>query len=100
MIATGFDHVRTDRSTPAAAPMQTPVDMTAYSSQARSLEPAASVVQPRATITRRPSLEMPLATPRPWPSGQTTCRWPHRRAREFDLNLDLDVPAFLRRNEG
>src|SRR3954468_4469169 len=31
VIATGFNHVKTDRSTPAYAPSQTPVDMTAYS---------------------------------------------------------------------
>ena len=35
VIATGFDHVRTERSTPAHAPMQTPVDMSAYSSPLR-----------------------------------------------------------------
>ena len=104
VIATGFDHVRTDRSTPAAAPMQTPVDMTAYSSQARSNEAAPSMVQPRATIVRRPSLEMPLAAPKAVAVGQTgptdiplaTPALPG----EFDLNLDLEVPAFLRRNEG
>jgi cell division protein FtsZ len=104
VIATGFDHVRTDRSTPAAAPMQTPVDMTAYSSHARSHEPAPSAVQPRATIVRRPSLEMPVAAPKAVAVGQTgpadiplaTPSLPG----EFDLNLDLEVPAFLRRNEG
>src|SRR6188472_1963899 len=51
VIATGFDHIRADRSSPAMAPMQTPVDMTAYSSHLRASEPAASIVQPRATIT-------------------------------------------------
>ena len=65
VIATGFDHVRTDRSTPANAPMQTPVDMTATrrSCDRRSASPSA--VQPRASITpsitRRPPIEMPLA---------------------------------------
>src|SRR5687767_8888213 len=101
VIATGFDHVRTDRSTPASAPMHTPVDMTAYASPARSME-AAAPVQPRATITRRAALEMPI-TPRAVAVGQTSEVPMGQNAQlpgEFDLNLDLDVPAFLRRNEG
>jgi cell division protein FtsZ len=119
VIATGFEHTKTDRSTPASAPLQTPVDMTAYTSQPgsaprvaqrggvepRTGEPAAAVGQPRAAIVRRPPLEVPttpppkavavgqtgdipLDNPSPAPPG------------DFDLNLDLDVPAFLRRNEG
>src|SRR6187402_2719302 len=72
VIATGFDHVRIDRSTPANAPMQTPVDMTAYSAQFRAHETAPSIVQPRPTITRRPSLEMPLAAPKAVAVGQNS----------------------------
>jgi cell division protein FtsZ len=109
VIATGFDHVRTDRSTPANAPMQTPVDMTAYSSQLRTAEPTPVAVQPRATITttltRRAPIEMPLATLRAVAVGQNSGEVPLGNGPggvpgEFDLNLDLDVPAFLRRNEG
>jgi cell division protein FtsZ len=107
VIATGFDHVRTDRSTPAAAPMQTPVDMTAYSSQLRSEPTPAPAAQPRAAITpslaRRPALEMPLAPPKAIAVGQNPGDVPLASTAvpgEFDLNLDLDVPAFLRRNEG
>jgi cell division protein FtsZ len=100
VIATGFDHVRTDRSTPASAPMQTPVDMSAYT-QPRPAEPAASVVQPRATIARRPSLEMPQPVmPKAVAVGQDMPLSNPSEPGEFDLNLDLDVPAFLRRNEG
>jgi cell division protein FtsZ len=104
VIATGFEHARTDRSTPAAAPMQTPVDMTAYSSM-RVSEPT-PMVQPRAAITtsltRRPPIEMPLAPPRAIAVGQNIEDVPldTSESGEFDLNLDLDVPAFLRRNEG
>ena len=102
VIATGFDHVRMDRSTPANAPMQTPVDMAAYSSQLRAYESGPSIVQPRRTITRRPSLEMPLAAPKAVAVGQNPGEVPLGTAvpNEFDLNLDLDVPAFLRRSEG
>jgi hypothetical protein len=89
--------------------------MTAYSASSRSIEPTPSVVQPRATITRRPSLEMPLyssahsprdpiTVPKAVAVGQNgdiplTPETPSLPG-EFDLNLDLDVPAFLRRNEG
>jgi cell division protein FtsZ len=103
VIATGFDHVRLDRSTPANAPMQTPVDMTAYSSQLRAHESAPSIVHPRPTITRRPSVEMPMAPSRAVAVGQNSGEAPRGNlggAGELDLNLDLDVPAFLRRNEG
>ena len=103
VIATGFDHVRIDRSTPANAPMQTPVDMTAYSSQLRAHESASSIVHPRPTITRRPPVEMPLAEKRAMAVGQNSSEVPRGNtglAGELDLNLDLDVPAFLRRNEG
>jgi len=120
VIATGFDHVRTDRSTPANAPLQTPVDMTAYSSL-RSPEPSPTIVQrssisnppamtpinaPTITagLTRRPPIEMPLAQPKAVAVGQNTGDIPLSAdpalPGEFDLNLDLDVPAFLRRNEG
>jgi cell division protein FtsZ len=108
VIATGFDHVRADRSTPAYAPSHTPVDMTAYSAHLRQ-DPAPSIVQPRATITtggptilRRPSIEMPLAAPK-IAVGQNGADLPADDTAppgEFDLNLELDVPAFLRRNEG
>jgi len=111
VIATGFDHVKTDRSTPANAPMQTPVDMTAYSSQLRSPEPPSMVqrggITPMTpTITRRAPIEMPLAAPKAVAVGQNSGADMPLSSNEptlpgeFDLNLDLDVPAFLRRNEG
>jgi len=105
VIATGFEHARTDRSTPANAPLQTPVDMTSYSSQLRMDAPAPA--QSRPTITRRAGLEMPYlanksvvvqtaaATPLAEPEGSLPAEFG-----ELDLNLDLEVPAFLRRNEG
>ena len=107
VIATGFDHVRTDRSTPANAPMQTPVDMTAYSSQLRTAEPtpmraAAGVDHPdhHAPAAARDAAGG-AAEPWRWVRTPATCRSATApRSGEFDLNLDLDVPAFLRRNEG
>jgi hypothetical protein len=78
--------------------------MTAYSAHFRQ-DPAPSIVQPRATITpaaptimRRASIETPLAPK--VAVGQNGGDAPIGDApAEFDLNLELDVPAFLRRNE-
>jgi cell division protein FtsZ len=101
VIATGFEHVRTERSTPASAPMQTPVDMTAYASQLRANDPAAQRTPITPAITRRPALEMPTAKPiAVGQNGGDSQLGNAALAREFDLNLELDVPAFLRRNEG
>jgi hypothetical protein len=51
---------------------------------------------------RRPALEMPVAPPKAMAVGQTgdVALEAPAEAGEFDLNLELDVPAFLRRNEG
>ena len=103
VIATGFDHVRTDRSTPAAAPMQTPVDMTAYSSQARSIETApvrgAAARHHRAPPVTRDAAGGAKGGGR-WARPATCAAGRPSLPGEFDLNLDLEVPAFLRRNEG
>jgi hypothetical protein len=82
--------------------MQTPVDMTAYSSQTRANDTAPSVVQPRATIVRRPSLEVPLPTTKAVAVGQTAPADIPLAAPSLpgEFDLDLEVPAFLRRNEG
>jgi len=101
VIATGFDHVRSERS-PAHAPTQTPVDMSAYSMPIRVDSTSAS--QPRASIIRRPAIDMPTPSARPIAVGQNGGDIPMAgtdgNSGEFDLNLDLDVPAFLRRSEG
>ena len=93
VIATGFNHVKTERSTPAAAPMQTPVDMAAYASVR---DASASTVQPRPNLSRRPSLEVPRSVA----VGQNGGEMLKGAPGDFDLNLELEVPAFLRRNEG
>jgi hypothetical protein len=43
---------------------------------------------------------MPLAAPRAVAVGQNPGEVPLNLPNESELNLDLDVPAFLRRNEG
>jgi cell division protein FtsZ len=125
VIATGFEHARADRSTPASAPLQTPVDMTAYTAQPAASprashraagDPAPAIGPPRVSITRRPPLEMALPNaanpragdamnqPRAVAVGQSAemplTDSPPTLPGEFDLNLELEVPAFLRRNEG
>jgi len=98
VIATGFDHVKTERSTPT----QTPVDLSSYSLPIRV--DTTTLAQPRASIVRRPAIGMPIAAARPIAVGQNggdiPLAEPEGIPGEFDLNLDLDVPAFLRRSEG
>jgi hypothetical protein len=103
VIATGFDAVRAARSAPAAAPMRTPVDLHHYTSHLRSpAAPAATGAEaPRLTISRRPALEMPATTPRAVVGAGELAKGPGEFSdADLELNLDLDVPAFLRRHEG
>ena len=105
VIATGFDHVRTDRSTPAdgadadagghdgllvagARERARPVrGAAARHDRAAPVARDAARDAPKAVaVGQTGSADMPLATP--------------TLPGEFDLNLDLDVPAFLRRSEG
>ncbi|MGE3274594.1 MAG: cell division protein FtsZ [Vicinamibacterales bacterium] len=104
VIATGFEHAQVMRSSPAMAPMQTPVDLNSYTQhiqqQARAAvqaaEPAAEA--PRLTIARRPALDLPL--PRAAAGGGAEPAPSRGGDPDLDLNLELDVPAFLRRSEG
>src|SRR5687767_1685595 len=111
VIATGFAHIRASRATPAA-PSVTPVDMRSYTTHLANARPAAaasaitapdSLLQPRMTIARRPALELPVLAPRAATTATTTAENAAHQSRdgmEFELNMDLDVPAFLRRSEG
>jgi hypothetical protein len=63
-----------------------------------------TAIQPRTLISRRPSIDMPFSEPRAVAVGQNggdaPASTPPVLPGEFDLNLDLEVPAFLRRNDG
>ena len=110
VIATGFDHVQ-DRSLDAGeradadAGGHDGILVAAQRPSAARRRAAAS--HQRATITpgltRRPPIEMPLAAPqghgRRSERRRRAGRRTPRRANSTS-NLDLDVPAFLRRNEG
>jgi cell division protein FtsZ len=52
VIATGFDHVKADRVAPST-PLQTPVDMQAYTSQLRPASEPAAAAPPRFATGRR-----------------------------------------------
>jgi cell division protein FtsZ len=123
VIATGFDRARTHST--ASSTMQTPVDLQTYAAPLRASGDTTSALPARPPVTRRPSLEMTLAEPRAMAVGETRSpqrgpatpdaraqvRWgespeasadlpmtpPETAPGEFDLQLDLDVPAFLRR---
>ena len=116
VIATGFSIAATTEA--AAAPAQTPVDMSVYSDLARprtesAIPPSLSV--PRLSFARRPALDLPimaagspgLALPaaitmdvaREPAGGGGDVVMKAGAEPEFDLNNPFDVPAFLRRQE-
>jgi len=127
VIATGFGGPSASRAAPSAA--QTPVDMTPYADHARvraeSASVAAAAAAPsRLSIARRPLLDLPTISTAmagngglPVPRGAVaqaataapgdeddTVRGPRSEELamdpDFDLSSTLDVPAFLRRQEG
>ncbi|MDP1571916.1 MAG: cell division protein FtsZ [Vicinamibacterales bacterium] len=105
VIATGFDAVRAARTAAAAAPMRTPVDLHNYTAHLRTPPAAAGGAEaPRLTISRRPGLDLPLVMPRAAAAGgghaEEVAQHDSGDTGDLELNLDLDVPAFLRRNEG
>lgn len=96
VIATGFDLARTGRTIPAA-PSSTPVDLSNYTQHLRAGAGANAIdaTMQRASIMRRPSIEMPMqgrAIVGGVPLAET-----HLEPGEVDLTMELDVPAFLRR---
>jgi cell division protein FtsZ len=103
VIATGFGPPAAARSSAASSGAQTPVDMTQYAdagrlraeagaSSAAAAERAAATQ--RLSIARRPAFELPLSAAPADP--------PARPAADGDYasGSTLDVPAFLRRQEG
>jgi cell division protein FtsZ len=98
VIATGFDHGLRNAATQG---MQTPVDLQSYSSHvgARHVPPAVAAdaaSSPRLTIARRPPLDLPFAPARTG-TGPGAADAEAQAAGDYDQGLELDVPAFLRR---
>jgi cell division protein FtsZ len=110
VIATGFGPLSATR--PLGAPPQTPVDLTAYVDQPRlraelpmqAANAALERVQAsRFSITRRPTVEVASAAAAAPPgSARLDLGDPAMRSADGDLDLTspLDIPAFLRRQEG
>jgi cell division protein FtsZ len=95
VIATGFD--RSSSLAPALQErVQTPVDMSAYIQRPAADERPASVASNRIVVARRPTVEVPLM--RAAAANGTTGS--AEGGEEADAESPLDVPAFLRRQEG
>ena len=94
VIATGFDRARTETAPAAQATKSTPVDMTAYTIQRPAVEPRVAVSSgTRVVVNRRQGFD--LSAPRAAAAGQ-----PVPTDDSGDEPSPLDVPAFLRRQEG
>jgi cell division protein FtsZ len=95
VIATGFEHAR-GRMIPHTP---TPVDLTNYTAHLRAGAGAnaidAAPTQRATTITRRPSIDMPMQQRAI--VGGVPLQSSDLEPGEVDLTMELDVPAFLRR---
>jgi cell division protein FtsZ len=98
VIATGFDRARTAASPGAQATVATPVDMTAYSQRAQEDRLVVNGGVSRLPLGRRAPVDLPAAAAAPAPLLAAS-----ELAANPDVEDDaspLDVPAFLRRQEG
>jgi len=101
VIATGFTHIASVAAPPVHVPLHTPVDLKSYA-RAQDERPERLVVNggpARVTVTRRTPIELPKSPAAVSPQLDTTFN--------FDAKTDdgeppspLDVPAFLRRQDG
>ena len=94
VIATGFDHVRTQTMPAVQSSIPTPIDMTAYSAQRifdeeRLVVNGSPLSTTRVALTRRPGLDLPLI--------ERSFSGPD--SDDDDGPSPLDVPAFLRRKD-
>jgi hypothetical protein len=103
VIATGFGPA--PAAQPSASAAQTPVDLTQFGDAARARTepippPAAErpAAAARFAIARRPLLDLPLAAPAAATGAAAVASG--STDPDFDLTSALDVPAFLRRQEG
>jgi len=96
VIATGFEHARSARVIPAAA-TTTPVDLSNYTAHLRAGAGANAIdaTPQRAPIVRRQGLDLPVQARAV--VGGTPLADSGLDPGEVDLTMELDVPAFLRR---
>ncbi len=96
VIATGFEHARSARVLPSHS--STPVDLSNYTAHLRAGAGAHAIdaaPPQRATISRRPSIDMPMQQRAV--VGGVPLQSYDLEPGEVDLTMELDVPAFLRR---
>ncbi|NQW02873.1 MAG: cell division protein FtsZ [Acidobacteria bacterium] len=98
VIATGFDHARAALAPAMQASMPTPIDMTAYAShrilnEERQVVNGSPLSTSHVSLTRRPGLKLPPLTLASASDATTD-------GDAEDGPSPLDVPAFLRRQEG
>jgi cell division protein FtsZ len=91
VIATGFDKARTAIAPAAQASIPTPVDLQAYAIRAHEDRLVVNGGISRLSVTRRTPLELPLTAAS---SGAGAA------SDDGEESSPLDVPAFLRRQEG
>ena len=97
VIATGFDRARIAASPATQSSVPTPVDLHAYAIRAQEDRIAVNGGITRLPVARRTPVELPLAVVTPASVTDTESR------PGMDVDDDaspLDVPAFLRRQEG
>ena len=98
VIATGFDRGKVAISPAAQAQWTTPVDLTAYAAPRAQTEERLVANGGRVVVSRRPAVDLwPSATATP--SGAAPAADADTAAEE-DGPSPLDVPAFLRRQDG
>ena len=95
MIATGFDRARSATAPGSQASVPTPVDLNAYALRAQEDRVAVNGGVGRVSLTRRRPVELPAAGP-----ARVTSTSGDGARDVADDASPLDVPAFLRRQEG
>jgi cell division protein FtsZ len=96
VIATGFEHMRSTARTIPAAATQTPVDLSNYAAHLRAGAGANAIdATPRAAAIGRRAIDLPMQARAI--VGGTPLVDPDLEPGEVDLTMELDVPAFLRK---
>jgi cell division protein FtsZ len=95
VIATGFDRLRTAASPASQSIVNTPVDLNAYAvrTQEDRLVVNGGIIRP--SFARRSPIDLPVAA-----AAETDASGDDTLLDEADAPSPLDVPAFLRRQEG
>jgi cell division protein FtsZ len=95
VIATGFDRLRPTGAPASQSTVNTPVDLSAYAvrTQEDRLVVNGGVIRP--SFARRSPIDLPIA-----PAAETDASGEDALVDDADAPSPLDVPAFLRRQEG